>query len=63
MRNGEIVKAEALLCCGHPMRGLIQPDKFIHMAEEACLISRIGDWMFTEAATAALCLGNVLGTL
>ena len=34
----------------------------IHRAEEAGLISRIGDWVFTEAATAALRLGNVLGT-
>jgi EAL domain-containing protein (putative c-di-GMP-specific phosphodiesterase class I) len=34
----------------------------IHLAEEAGLISRIGDWVFTEAAAAALRLGNVLGT-
>ncbi|MDB5759715.1 MAG: hypothetical protein JWM30_3004 [Burkholderia sp.] len=61
MRTGEIVKAEALLRWSHPTRGLIQPDKFIHLAEEAGLISRIGDWVFTEAASAALRLGNVLG--
>jgi diguanylate cyclase (GGDEF)-like protein/PAS domain S-box-containing protein len=61
MRTGEIVKAEALLRWSHPTRGLIQPDKFIHLAEEAGLIGRIGDWVFAEAATAALRLGNVLG--
>jgi diguanylate cyclase (GGDEF)-like protein/PAS domain S-box-containing protein len=62
MRTGEIVKAEALLRWSHPTRGLIQPDKFIHLAEEAGLIGRIGDWVFTEAARAALHLVNVLGT-
>nr|WP_314626118.1 EAL domain-containing protein [uncultured Noviherbaspirillum sp.] len=61
MATGEIVKAEALVRWSHPTRGLIAPDKFIHLAEEAGLISRIGDWVFTEAATAALRLGNVLG--
>ena len=61
MRSGEIVKAEALLRWSHPTRGLIQPDKFIHLAEEAGLIGRIGDWVFAEAATASLRLGNVLG--
>jgi diguanylate cyclase (GGDEF)-like protein/PAS domain S-box-containing protein len=61
MRTGEIVKAEALLRWSHPTRGLIQPDKFIHLAEEAGLIGRIGDWVFTEAAGAALRLGKLLG--
>jgi EAL domain-containing protein (putative c-di-GMP-specific phosphodiesterase class I) len=61
MATGEIVKAEALLRWSHPTQGLIQPDKFIHLAEEAGLIGRIGDWVFVEAATAALRLGNVLG--
>jgi len=61
MVTGEIVKAEALLRWSHPTRGLIQPDKFIHLAEEAGLIGRIGDWVFTQAAAAALRLGNVLG--
>ena len=61
MATGEIVKAEALVRWSHPTRGLIAPDKFIHLAEEAGLISRIGDWVFIEAATAAQRLCNVLG--
>jgi diguanylate cyclase (GGDEF)-like protein/PAS domain S-box-containing protein len=61
MRTGEIVKAEALLRWRHPTRGLIQPDKFIHLAEETGLISRIGDWVFTEAASAAQRLCNEFG--
>lgn len=59
LRTGNIAKAEALLRWKHPTRGLLQPDHFIHLAEEAGLINRIGDWVFTEAATAALRLGNV----
>lgn len=59
MGTGSIAKAEALLRWKHPTRGLLQPDHFIHLAEEAGLINRIGDWVFTEAATAALRLGNV----
>jgi diguanylate cyclase (GGDEF)-like protein/PAS domain S-box-containing protein len=61
MRTGEIVKAEALLRWKHPTRGLIQPDKFIRLAEETGLIGRIGDWAFIEAASAALRLGNAFG--
>jgi diguanylate cyclase (GGDEF)-like protein/PAS domain S-box-containing protein len=59
MSTGKIAKAEALLRWRHPTRGMLQPDHFIHLAEEAGLINRIGDWVFTEAATAALRLGNL----
>jgi diguanylate cyclase (GGDEF)-like protein/PAS domain S-box-containing protein len=62
MHTGEIVKAEALLRWSHPTRGLIKPDKFIHLAEESGLIGRIGDWVFAEAASAALRLRDTLGT-
>jgi len=59
MKTGSIVKAEALLRWRHPTHGMLQPDHFIHLAEEAGLINRIGDWVFTEAATAALRLSDL----
>jgi len=58
MDTGKIAKAEALLRWKHPTRGLLQPDHFIPLAEEAGLINRIGDWVFTEAANAALRMKN-----
>jgi diguanylate cyclase (GGDEF)-like protein/PAS domain S-box-containing protein len=59
LRSGKIVKAEALLRWRHPTRGLLKPDHFIHLAEESGLINRIGDWVFTEAATAARRLSDL----
>jgi diguanylate cyclase (GGDEF)-like protein/PAS domain S-box-containing protein len=61
MHSGTIVKAEALLRWRHPTRGLILPDQFIHLAEEAGLIGPIGDWVFKEAANSALQISNILG--
>lgn len=61
MHSGEIVKAEALLRWRHPTRGLVLPDKFIHLAEEAGLIGSIGDWVFKEAANSALEITRILG--
>jgi diguanylate cyclase (GGDEF)-like protein/PAS domain S-box-containing protein len=50
LRNGGVVKAEALLRWKHPRLGMIEPVRFIGFAEEAGLISEIGDWVFREAA-------------
>lgn len=53
LRSGEVNKAEALVRWQHPRRGLVNPNDFIPLAEETGLISKIGDWVFLEAASQA----------
>jgi diguanylate cyclase (GGDEF)-like protein/PAS domain S-box-containing protein len=50
VRTGHIHKAEALIRWEHPVRGSIEPDQFIGLAEETGLIVKIGDLVFHEAA-------------
>lgn len=61
LRSGRIVKAEALLRWLHPHMGMIEPSYFIAFAEEAGLISEIGDWVFREAARCSRSWGERLG--
>jgi diguanylate cyclase (GGDEF)-like protein len=49
--DGALVGAEALLRWDHPDRGPIPPDTFVPVAEEAGLISEIGEWALVEALT------------
>ncbi|MGN6388967.1 MAG: sensor domain-containing protein [Burkholderiaceae bacterium] len=51
--DGSIVKAEALLRWHHPVLGEIGPSEFIPLAEEAGIISELGDWVFEQAAACA----------
>lgn len=47
--TGDIVGVEALLRWRHPEKGLIQPEDFIHVAEETGIICEIGEWVLHEA--------------
>lgn len=47
--SGKTVGVEALLRWNHPDLGLIGPDRFIGIAEETGIITKIGDWILWKA--------------
>ncbi len=47
--DGAPVGLEALIRWRHPDRGLIRPDTFVHIAEEARLLPDIGGWVLRRA--------------
>ena len=49
IETGKIIAVEALVRWAHPEKGLIQPDRFIHVAEESGLIISIGEWVLRSA--------------
>lgn len=53
LSNRQIVGFEALLRWQHPQRGLLQPEDFLHVAEETGLILPIGWWVLRKACRQA----------
>jgi EAL domain-containing protein (putative c-di-GMP-specific phosphodiesterase class I)/CHASE2 domain-containing sensor protein len=51
--SGEIIGAEALVRWQHPTRGLISPDQFIPVAEEANRIDRLTEFVLDRAVQGA----------
>ena len=49
LTSGEVHCYEALVRWDHPTRGLIGPAQFVPIAEEAGLITAIGEWVLREA--------------
>jgi EAL domain-containing protein (putative c-di-GMP-specific phosphodiesterase class I) len=47
--DGRIVGVEALLRWAHPSRGLVSPSTLIPLAEQAGLITEIGQWVLGQA--------------
>lgn len=58
--NGEIISCEALMRWNHPRRGLLLPSQFISIAEDAGLMTELGNWAIAHACKhAALLPPNV----
>jgi diguanylate cyclase (GGDEF)-like protein len=61
LESNEVCSCEALLRWHHPERGMISPDEFIPVAEEAGLIVPLGEWVLrTACAAAAAWPGDVI---
>ncbi len=53
LSTGEIIGCEALVRWRHPVKGVVLPNEFIGVAEQAGLIGALGSWVFKQAAETA----------
>jgi diguanylate cyclase (GGDEF)-like protein/PAS domain S-box-containing protein len=54
--TGEVEAFEALMRWNHPARGFLQPGQFIPIAEEAGLMTELGNWAIRRACAQAVLL-------
>lgn len=54
IQTNEVVGAEALIRWNRDHQGMVPPDKFISIAEDAGLIIEIGNWVIQQACIAAV---------
>ena len=54
--TGAVEGYEALMRWNHPKRGFLPPSQFIPMAEEAGLMTELGNWAITRACRQAIAL-------
>ncbi len=61
LKTGKVDLVEALIRWKHPERGLVNPDKFINLAEENGMIVPIGNWVIRESCRQAALWQNIEG--
>ncbi len=61
LASGRIIGAEALLRWDRPGHGMVEPDRFIPLAENTGLISQLGLWVLRDACRRAVTWPEELG--